>query len=102
MIDLRSLKFFVEVANQLHMSHAAVALHISQPALSRQIQGLELALGLNLFDRSGKRLALTDAGDDLLLRATALLEEAQKLCAHAAAHSRGKRGRCASAHRHKP
>lgn len=92
MIDLRSLKFFVEVANQLHMSHAAVALHISQPALSRQIQGLELALGLNLFDRSGKRLALTDAGDDLLLRATALLEEAQKLCAHAAAHSRGEAG----------
>jgi LysR family transcriptional regulator, cyn operon transcriptional activator len=92
MIDLLSLKFFVEVASRLHLSRAAEALHISQPALSRRIQGVEMTLGLSLFDRHGKRLVLTSAGEDLLLRATALLEQAQQLSARAAAHSRGEVG----------
>jgi LysR family transcriptional regulator, cyn operon transcriptional activator len=92
MIDLRSLKFFVEVAHRQHLSRAAEALHISQPALSRQIQGVEAELGLSLFDRRGKRLVLTGAGEDLLLRATALLEQAQQLSARAAAHGRGEVG----------
>ncbi len=92
MIDLRSLKFFVEVANRLHVSQAAQALHISQSALSRQIQGVEQTLGLTLFDRGAKRLALTGAGEDLLVRATALLEQAQQLSARAAAHARGEVG----------
>jgi DNA-binding transcriptional LysR family regulator len=92
MIDLLSLKFFVEVANRLHLSRAAEALHISQPALSRRIQGVEMTLGLRLFDRHGKRLVLTSAGEDLLLRATSLLEQAQQLSARAAAHARGEVG----------
>jgi LysR family transcriptional regulator, cyn operon transcriptional activator len=92
MLDLRGLKFFVEVANRLHLSRAAQALHISQPALSRQIQSVEKELGLSLFDRRGKRMVLTSAGEDLLVRATLLLEQAQQLSVRATAHARGEVG----------
>jgi DNA-binding transcriptional LysR family regulator len=74
---LRQLKFFVTVADGLNVSRAAEVLNISQSALSRQIQGLELDLGFRLFDRVGKRLVLTGEGERLLPRAAKLLEDAQ-------------------------
>jgi DNA-binding transcriptional LysR family regulator len=79
MIDLKALRAFVVIGERLNMTRAAEVLHISQSALSRQIQGLEHNLGIRLFDRIGKRLVLTAEGDDLLPRAAALIDQAQNL-----------------------
>jgi DNA-binding transcriptional LysR family regulator len=65
-MDLKRLRTFVTVAEQGTVSQAARALRITQPALSRQIGDLQQELGLALFKRSGRRLALTEEGEDLL------------------------------------
>ncbi len=65
MIELRHLKYFVAVARELSIGRAAVALNISQPPLTRQIQQLEEDLGAKLFVRSVKGVELTDAGRTL-------------------------------------
>ncbi len=79
MFELRELQFFVAVAERLNVSKAAQAVHLSQPALSRQIQSLERKLGVKLFERIGKRLILTVEGEDLLKHAAGLLDRAQEL-----------------------
>lgn len=92
MKDLRKLHFFVTIAEIMNISRAAEVLNISQSALSRQIQTLEEDLGLRLFERIGKRLALTAEGADLLPRAAQLLEQADALSRRAEAASRGRVG----------
>jgi LysR family transcriptional regulator, cyn operon transcriptional activator len=64
-MELRHLKYFVTVAEELSVSKAAARLHVSQPALSRQIRDLEAELGLTLFDRVGRHIELTAHGEDL-------------------------------------
>ena len=85
-IDLRRLRSFVAVAERGSVSSAALQLHITQPALSRQMQELQDLLGLRLFDRVGRKLALTSEGEqllgdcrELLAHAGALGERAQRL-----------------------
>src|SRR2546430_11492678 len=65
-MDLRRLRTFVEVADLGTVSKAALHLHISQSALSRQISDLEYECGFKLFDRLGRRLFLTTRGEQLL------------------------------------
>lgn len=72
-MDFRQLRYFVTVANEGQVTSAARLLNMEQPPLSRQIRQLEQELGTTLFDRSGKRLKLTAAGELLRERAEALL-----------------------------
>ncbi|WP_192860122.1 LysR family transcriptional regulator [Mycobacterium sp. MS1601] len=75
-LDLRRLRYFVEVADELSFVHAAAKLHMTQPALSRQIAALEKSWGVQLFARSRSGTNLTEAGATLLARARVLLSDA--------------------------
>lgn len=72
-MELRHLVYFLAVAERLNFSRAADALHVAQPAISQQIQALEKELGTKLFDRMGRKVALTQAGQALLPHARRIL-----------------------------
>ena len=68
-IDLRLLRYFLVLAEELHFTRAAERLYVSQPALSNQIRRLERQIGLALFDRTNRGVVLTPAGQALVPRA---------------------------------
>ncbi|WNV87190.1 LysR family transcriptional regulator [Umezawaea sp. Da 62-37] len=84
-MELRELRYFVTVAEELHFGRAAVRLHMSQPPLSRAIQRLEAELGAPLFTRSAAGVALTPVGAVLLDESRALLGQAERARARVAA-----------------
>ena len=73
-VDVRQLRCFVAVAEELHFGRAAERLHVAQPAVSQTVIAMERELGLVLFERSNRRVALTDAGRVLLTEARVVLE----------------------------
>ena len=91
-MDLKLLAHFVAIAEAGSMALAARRLHVSQPALSRQIRELERLLGVQLFDRIGRRIALSADGAEMLARSRRLLAEAESLRARGAALGGGKGG----------
>ena len=73
-MDIKQLRYFVEVARREHISDAALELNIAQSAISRQITQLEKELGVTLFKRSWRNIILTVEGRQLLSQATQILE----------------------------
>jgi DNA-binding transcriptional LysR family regulator len=78
-LDMRKLRYFVAVADELNFGRAARRLHIAQPVLSRQIRAFEDELGVQLFDRSSRGTQLTTSGKALLDDARFLLAESVAL-----------------------
>ncbi|GAB4424962.1 MAG: LysR family transcriptional regulator [Chloroflexi bacterium OHK40] len=74
-MELRHLRYFEAVARHSHVTRAAAELHIAQPALSKQISQLEQELGIALFDRVGRNVRLTEAGEALLPHARAVMAQ---------------------------
>lgn len=91
-MELRHLRYFVTVAEELNVRRAAQHLHISQPPLSRQIHDLEDELGVKLFDRRKQKLTLTKAGEAFSKEAKQILSHAQRAAQLAKAASRGEAG----------
>jgi DNA-binding transcriptional LysR family regulator len=92
-IELRQLRYFVAVAEEMHFGRAAVRLHMTQPPLSQTIQSLEAALGTPLFERTKRRVELTPAGAALLPEARRLLLQAETLPDLARRAASGETGR---------
>lgn len=91
-MELRHLRYFVIVAEEQNVTRAAAKLHVSQPALSRQIHDLEEELGLALFERSAKMIRLTEPGRIFLEEARAVLLRADEAVATARAAAGGLQG----------
>ncbi len=91
-MELRTLTYFVTVAEELNITKAAQILHISQPPLSAQIKNLEDELGTPLFIRGKRHLTLTDAGQLLYQRAKDILNLSEKASSEISALSRGMSG----------
>lgn len=92
-MELRHLRYFVALAEELNFTRAAQRLHVSQPPLSLQISQLEAELGAQLFTRTSRRVELTLEGHSFLADARAVLERMEQARERVGAISRGEAGR---------
>lgn len=94
-MDFRHLRFFIAVAEELHFTRAATKLRVAQPHLSQEIRKLEREIGVQLFARTKRSVALTAAGNAFLVRVRDLFDEATEAVKAAQRASRGEIGRLA-------
>jgi LysR family hydrogen peroxide-inducible transcriptional activator len=80
-MNLRDLRYLVTVADTLHFGRAAERCHVSQPTLSAQIKKLEEYLGVEVFERQPKRVAITEIGAQIVARARQVLQDADEIVA---------------------
>ncbi len=92
-VELRQLRYFVAVAEEMHFGRAARRLHMTQPPLSQAIQALEAQLGTSLFSRTRRSVALTAAGQTLLPEVQRLLQQVEGLASLAQSAAAGESGR---------
>jgi DNA-binding transcriptional LysR family regulator len=92
-MELRYLRYFVAVAEELSFTRAAERLQITQPPLTRIIQALEAELGVALFERSRRQVVLTPAGEAFLDQAYIILENCENAVQIAQKISRGEVGK---------
>jgi DNA-binding transcriptional LysR family regulator len=91
-MELRHLRYFVAVADELNFRRAAERLHVTRPALSKQIKDLETQMGVRLLDRDTVRASLTDAGSVFLAEARAILADVERAVGLAREAQDGRRG----------
>lgn len=92
-VELRHLRAFVAVAEELHFGRAAARLYLAQPALTKQIQQLEVTLGVKLLERSSRSVALTPPGVAFLDEARRTLDQTRRAIDAALRSARGESGR---------
>ena len=78
-MNLRDLKYIINVADTLHFGKAASRCFVSQPTLSGQIRKLEEELGVTLFERTNRSVAVTPIGQDIIALARTVLERADRI-----------------------
>jgi DNA-binding transcriptional LysR family regulator len=94
-MDLRHMRYFIAVADELHFTRAAEKLRIAQPALSKQIRDLEDEVGATLLNRSGRSISLSDAGRVFYERASLALQAAEAALVETRRAQRGETGKIA-------
>jgi DNA-binding transcriptional LysR family regulator len=91
-MEIRHLRYFCVLAEQLHFTKAALLLNVAQPALSQQLKQLEDELGTQLVERTNRRVRLTAAGEVFLARATRILEQIDQAARETARVGQGDAG----------
>jgi len=91
-MEIRHLRYFCVLAEQLHFTRAALLLNVAQPALSHQIKQLEEELGTQLVERSNRRVRLTAAGEVFRERAARILEQVDQAARETARAGQGEAG----------
>ena len=91
-MELRHIRVFIALAEELHFGRTALRLHLTQPAVSGQLQQLEAALGVQLVRRSARQVSLTDVGVAFLRDARRMLEQAEAATAGVKRFAQGRTG----------